>query len=138
MDELPFLVVLIRKIRAAVIWIVAAILAILLIIDYMENEEVASILTSVLIFLFIVIFLNYLFKNMNKKITHEIKIQKSVLIALYAILVVLSLNLVSPFFKVGTASAFSNEVHKIAICHPVHFTRCAEIKDGVLMAGFYN
>ena len=63
MDELPFLVVLIRKIRAAVIWIVAAILAILLIIDYMENEEVASILTSVLIFLFIVIFLNYLYKK---------------------------------------------------------------------------
>ena len=63
MDELPFLVVLIRKIRAAVIWIVAAILAILLIIDYMENEEVASILTSVLIFLFIVIFLNFLFKK---------------------------------------------------------------------------
>jgi len=63
MDELPFLVVLIRKIRAAVIWVVAAILAILLIIDYMENEEVASILTSVLIFLFIVIFLNYLFKK---------------------------------------------------------------------------
>ena len=63
MEELPFLVVLIRKIRAAVIWIVAAILAILLIIDYMENEEVASILTSVLIFLFIVIFLNYLFKK---------------------------------------------------------------------------
>ena len=63
MDELPFLVVFIRKIRAAVIWIVAAILAILLIIDYMENEEVASILTSVLIFLFIVIFLNYLFKK---------------------------------------------------------------------------
>ena len=63
MDELPFLVVLIRKIRAAVIWIVAAILVILLIIDYMENEEVASILTSVLIFLFIVIFLNYLFRK---------------------------------------------------------------------------
>jgi len=63
MDELPFLVVLIRKSRAAVIWIVAAILAILLIIDYMENEEVASIITSVLIFLFIVIFLNFLFKK---------------------------------------------------------------------------
>ena len=63
MDELPFLVVLVRKIRSAVIWIVAAFLAILLIIDYMENEEVASILTSVLIFLFIVIFLNYLFKK---------------------------------------------------------------------------
>jgi len=67
MDELPFLVVLIRKIRAAVIWIVSAILAILLIIDYMENEEVASILTSVLIFLFIVIFLNYLFKKFFSK-----------------------------------------------------------------------
>ena len=67
MDELPFLVVLIRKIRAAVIWIVAAILAILLIIDYMENEEVASILTSVLIFLFIVIILNYLFKKIFSK-----------------------------------------------------------------------
>ena len=67
MDELPFLVVLIRKIRAAVIWIVAAILAILLIIDYMENEEVASILTSVLIFLFLVIFLNFLFKKFFPK-----------------------------------------------------------------------
>ena len=64
MDQLPFLVVLIRKIRAAVIWIVAAILAILLIIDYMENEEVASILTSVLIFLFVVIILNFLFKKL--------------------------------------------------------------------------
>ena len=63
MDELPFLVVLIRKIRAAVIWIVAAISAIFLLIDYMENEEVASILTSVLIFLFLVIFLNFLFKK---------------------------------------------------------------------------
>ena len=67
MDELPFLVVLIRKIRAAVIWVVAAILAILLIIDYMENEEVALILTSVLIFLFIVIILNYLFKKFFPK-----------------------------------------------------------------------
>ena len=67
MDELPFLVVLIRKIRAVVIWIVAAILAILLIIDYMENEEVASILTSVLIFLCIVIILNYLFKKFFPK-----------------------------------------------------------------------
>ena len=67
MDELPFLVVLIRKIRVAVLWIVAAILAILLIIDYMENEEVASILTSVLIFLFIVIILNYLFKKFFPK-----------------------------------------------------------------------
>ena len=67
MDELPFLVVLIRKIRAAVIWIVAAILTILLIIDYMENEEVASILTSVLIFLFIIIILNYLFKKIFPK-----------------------------------------------------------------------
>ena len=64
MDELPFLVVLIRKIRAAIISIVATLLAILLIIDYMENEEVASILTSVLIFLFVVIILNFLFKKL--------------------------------------------------------------------------
>ena len=63
MDELPFFVVLIRKIRAAVIWIVAASLAILLIIDYMENEEVASILTSVLILLFIIIILNFLYRK---------------------------------------------------------------------------
>ena len=63
MDELPFLVVLIRKIRAAIISIVATLLTILLIIDYMENEEVASILTSVLIFLFVVIILNFLFKK---------------------------------------------------------------------------
>jgi len=64
MDELPFLVVLIRKIRAAIISIVATLLTILLIIDYMENEEVASILTSVLIFLFVVIILNFLFKKL--------------------------------------------------------------------------
>ena len=75
---------------------------------------------------------------MNRKITHEIKIPRSVIVALYSILFMLTLNLVSAFFNVKTASAFSNEVHKIAICHPVHFTRCAEIKDGVLMAGFYN
>ena len=75
---------------------------------------------------------------MDKKITHEIKMSKSIIIALYAILIVLALNLIAPFFSVSTASAFSNEVHKIAICHPIHFTRCAEIKDGVLMAGFYN
>ena len=64
MDELPFFVVLIRKIRAAVIWIVATIFATLLIIDYMENEEVASILPSVLMFLFVVIILNFLFKKL--------------------------------------------------------------------------
>ena len=75
---------------------------------------------------------------MNRKITYEIKIPRSVIVALYAVLFVLTLNLFSPLFNVKTASAFSNEVHKIAICHPVHFTRCAEIKDGVLMAGFYN
>ena len=75
---------------------------------------------------------------MDRKITHEIKIPRSIVVALYAILFVLTLNLISPLFNVKTASAFSNEVHKIAICHPVHFTRCAGIKDGVLMAGFYN
>ena len=75
---------------------------------------------------------------MDRKITHEIKISRSIVVVLYAILFVLTLNLAAPLFNVKTASAFSNEVHKIAICHPVHFTRCAEIKDGVLMAGFYN
>ena len=75
---------------------------------------------------------------MNRKITYEIKIPRSVIVALYAILFVLTLNLFSPLFKVKTASAFSNEGHKIAICHPIHFTRCVEIKDSVLMADFYN
>ena len=75
---------------------------------------------------------------MDRKIIHEIKIPRSIVVALYAILFVLTLNLIAPLFNVKAASAFSNEVHKIAICHPVHFTRCAEIKDGVLMAGFYN
>ena len=75
---------------------------------------------------------------MDKKITHEIKVPRSITVVLYAIFFVLTLNLISPLINVKTASAFSNEVHKIAICHPVHFTRCAEIKDGVLMAGFYN
>ena len=50
---------------------------------------------------------------MNKKITHEIKIQKSVLIALYAILVVLSLNLVSPFFKVVQPLHFQMKFTKL-------------------------
>jgi hypothetical protein len=75
---------------------------------------------------------------LDRKITHEIKIPRSIVVALYAVLFILTLNLILPLFNVKTASAFSNEVHKIAICHPVHFTRCAEIKDGVLMAGFYN
>jgi hypothetical protein len=77
-------------------------------------------------------------EKLDRKITHEIKISRSIVVVLYAILFVLTLNLAAPLFNVKTASAFSNEVHKIAICHPVHFTRCAEIKDGVLMAGFYN
>ena len=77
-------------------------------------------------------------KKLDKKITHEIKVPRSITVVLYAIFFVLTLNLISPLINVKTASAFSNEVHKIAICHPVHFTRCAEIKDGVLMAGFYN
>ncbi len=77
-------------------------------------------------------------KKLDKKITHEIKVPRSITVVLYAIFFVLTLNLILPLINVKTASAFSNEVHKIAICHPVHFTRCAEIKDGVLMAGFYN
>ena len=135
MDELPFLVVLIRRLRTVAVWTLAIIFAVLLYFDFTEDEYVAAVLTSVFTFL---IFVKLRNKKLDRKFTHEIKIPKSIVVVLYAILFVLTLNLASPFFNVKTASAFSNEVHKIAICHPVHFTRCAEIKDGVLMAGFYN
>ena len=39
MDELPFLVVLIRRLRAAVIWTVAATFAVLLYFDFTEDED---------------------------------------------------------------------------------------------------
>ena len=42
MDDLPFLVVLIRRLRAVVVWIVAAIFAVLLYIDFTEDEYKAA------------------------------------------------------------------------------------------------
>ena len=63
MDELPFLVILIRRLRAVVIWIVAAIFAVLLYFDFTEDEDVAAILTSVFIFLIFVIFVMIIFKK---------------------------------------------------------------------------
>ena len=63
MDELPFLVVLIRRLRAAVIWIVAATFAVFLYFDFTEDEDVAAILTSVFIFLIFVIVVMIVFKN---------------------------------------------------------------------------
>ena len=63
MDELPFLVTLIRRLRAAVIWIVAAIFAVLLYFDFTEDEYVAAILTSVFIFLIFVIVLTIIIKK---------------------------------------------------------------------------
>ena len=64
MDELPFLVILIRRLRAVVIWIVAAIFAVLLYFDFTEDEDVAAILTSVFIFLILVIFVMIIFKKL--------------------------------------------------------------------------
>ena len=63
MDELPFLVVVIRRLRAAVIWIVAAIFAVLLYFDFTEDEYVAAVLTSVFIFLTFVIAVTIIFKK---------------------------------------------------------------------------
>ncbi len=63
MDDLPFLVVLIRRLRAVVVWIVAAIFAVLLYLDFTEDEYVASILISVSIFLIFVIVVTIILKK---------------------------------------------------------------------------
>ena len=63
MDELPFLVVLIRRLRAFAVWIVAVIFAVLLYFDFTEDEYVADVLTSVFIFLIFVIFVTIIFKK---------------------------------------------------------------------------
>jgi len=63
MDDLPFLVVLIRRLRAVVVWIVAAIFAVLLYFDFTEDEYVAAVLTSVFIFLIFIIVLTMIFKK---------------------------------------------------------------------------
>ena len=63
MDDLPFLVVLIRRLRAVVVWIVAAIFAVLLYLDFTEDDYVASILISVSIFLIFVIVVTIILKK---------------------------------------------------------------------------
>ena len=63
MDELPFLVVLIRRLRAVAVWIVAAFFAVLLYFDFAEDEYVAAVLTSVFIFLIFVIVVTIIFKK---------------------------------------------------------------------------
>ena len=63
MDDLPFLVVLVRRLRAVVVWIVAAIFGVLLYYDFTEDEYVASILTSVFIFLIFVIVVTIILKK---------------------------------------------------------------------------
>jgi len=63
MDELPFLVVLIRRLRAVAVWIVAVIFAVLLYFDFTEDEYVAAVLTSVFIFLLFIIVVTIIFKK---------------------------------------------------------------------------
>ena len=63
MDELPFLVVLIRRLRAVALWILAVIFAVLLYFDFTEDEYVAALLTSVFIFLLFIIVVTIIFKK---------------------------------------------------------------------------
>ena len=63
MDELPFLVVLIRRVRTVAVWIVAVIFAVLLYFDFTEDEYVAAVLTSVFIFLIFVIVVTIIFRK---------------------------------------------------------------------------
>ena len=63
MDELPFLVVLIRRLRTVAVWILAIIFAVLLYLDFTEDEYVAAVLTSVFMFLIFVIVLTIIFKK---------------------------------------------------------------------------
>jgi hypothetical protein len=63
MGELPFLVVLIRILRAVAVWVVAVVFAVLLYFDFTEDEYVAAVLTSVFIFLTFVIAVTIIFKK---------------------------------------------------------------------------
>ena len=63
MDELPFLVVLIRRLRAVAVWIVAVIFAVLLYFDFTEDEYVAGVVTFIFIFLIFVIVVTIIFKK---------------------------------------------------------------------------
>ena len=61
MDDLPFLVVLIRRLRTVAVWILAIIFAVLLYLDFTEDEYVADVLTSVFMFLIFVIVVTIIF-----------------------------------------------------------------------------
>ena len=63
MDELPFLGVLIRRLRTVAVWILAIIFAVLLYLDFTEDEYVAAVLTSVFMFLIFVIVVTIIFKK---------------------------------------------------------------------------
>ena len=63
MDELPFLVVLIRRLRTVAVWILAIIFSVLLYLDFTEDEYVAAVLTSVFMFLSFVIVVTIIFKK---------------------------------------------------------------------------
>ena len=63
MDELPFLVVLIRRLRTVAVWILAIIFSVLLYLDFTEDEYVAAVLTSVFMFLIFVIVVTIIFKK---------------------------------------------------------------------------
>ncbi len=63
MDELPFLVVLIRRLRTVAVWILAIIFAVLLCLDFTEDEYVAAVLTSVFMFLIFVIVVTIILKK---------------------------------------------------------------------------
>ena len=65
MDELPFLVILIRRLRTVAVWILAIIFAVLLYFDFTEDEYVAAVLTSVFIFLIFVIVVTIIFKKFS-------------------------------------------------------------------------
>ena len=64
MDELPYLVKLIRRVRALVLWIVATFFAVLLYFDFTEDEDEAAILKSILIFLISVVVITIIFKKL--------------------------------------------------------------------------
>ena len=63
MDELPFIVILIKKLRAVAVWIVATFFAVLLYFDFAEDEYVAAVLTSVFIFYIFVIVVTIIFRK---------------------------------------------------------------------------
>ena len=65
---------------------------------------------------------------MDRKITHEIKIPKSIVVVLYAILFVLTLNLVSPFFQVLISFYTGSAIEQAELERDIGHMRCPPIK----------